>query len=167
VQKVKDGRSTEWQNCADDLTFITSKPRLELRLVSCRLPTISAWRRIIDFMPTYEYHCQKCAQNFEAFQSMRDEPFRECPKDLCRLPKWGHGKVKRLLGTGAGVIFKGSGFYTTDYRSASYKEAAKKEAPVTSTAGEKSTARKEAGSKDSSSVPAKTPEKKSRKESAG
>jgi len=83
-------------------------------------------------MPTYEYHCTKCDQNFEAFQSMRDEPFRECPKQLCRLPKWGHGKVKRLLGTGAGIIFKGSGFYTTDYRSDSYKEAAKKESPATS-----------------------------------
>jgi predicted nucleic acid-binding Zn ribbon protein len=61
---------------------------------------------------------------------MRDEPFRECPKPLCRLEKWGHGKVKRLLGTGAGIIFKGSGFYTTDYRSSSYKEAAKKETPA-------------------------------------
>ena len=54
------------------------------------------------FMPTYEYSCQKCGQNFEAFQSMRAQPFQECPKELCRLPKWGHGKVKRLLGTGAG-----------------------------------------------------------------
>ena len=80
-------------------------------------------------MPTYEYSCQKCGQTFEAFQSMRDEPFRECPKELCRLPKWGHGKVKRLLGTGAGLIFKGSGFYSTDYRSDSYKEAAKKDSP--------------------------------------
>ena len=88
-------------------------------------------------MPTYEYHCAKCDQNFEAFQSMRDEPFRVCPKELCRLPKWGRGNVKRLLGTGAGIIFKGSGFYTTDYRSKNYKEAAKKEAPATST-GEKS-----------------------------
>jgi len=56
-------------------------------------------------MPTYEYACAKCGQHFDAFQSMRDEPFRECPKELCRLPKWGHGKVKRLLGTGAGIIF--------------------------------------------------------------
>jgi putative FmdB family regulatory protein len=78
-------------------------------------------------MPTYDYSCQKCGKNFEAFQSMRDDPFRECPKELCRMKKWGHGKVKRLLGTGAGLIFKGSGFYSTDYRSASYKEAAKKE----------------------------------------
>src|SRR5205807_3680952 len=81
-------------------------------------------------MPTYEYSCAKCDQTFEAFQSMRDKPFRECPKELCRLPRWGHGKVKRLLGAGAGLIFKGSGFYTTDYRSSSYKEAAKKEAPA-------------------------------------
>ena len=70
-------------------------------------------------MPTYEYSCQKCGQTFEAFQSMRDEPFRECPKELCRLPKWGHGKVKRLPGTGSGLIFKGSGFYATDNRSPS------------------------------------------------
>ena len=62
-------------------------------------------------------HVKNAGRTFEAFQSMRDEPFRECPKELCRLPKWGHGKVKRLLGTGAGLIFKGSGFYTTDYRS--------------------------------------------------
>jgi putative FmdB family regulatory protein len=90
-------------------------------------------------MPTYEYLCEKCGQNFETFQSMRDKPFRECPKELCRQKKWGHGKVKRLLGTGAGLIFKGSGFYTTDYRSNSYKEAAKKEMPVTSdkSSGEK------------------------------
>ena len=60
---------------------------------------------------------------------MRDQAFKECPKELCRLPKWGHGKVKRLLGTGAGIIFKGSGFYSTDYRSESYKEAVKKESP--------------------------------------
>jgi len=80
-------------------------------------------------MPTYEYACEKCGQNFEAFQSMRDEPFRECPKDLCRLKKWGHGRVKRLLGTGAGILFRGSGFYITDYRSNSYREAAKKESP--------------------------------------
>jgi len=93
---------------------------------------LKAHFRAAFLMPTYEYHCDKCDQNFEAFQSMRDAPFRECPKQLCRLPKWGHGKVKRLLGTGAGIIFKGSGFYTTDYRSDSYKEAAKKESPAAS-----------------------------------
>ena len=97
-------------------------------------------------MPTYEYSCEKCRKNFEAFQSMRDEAFRECPKELCRMKKWGHGRVKRLLGTGAGVIFKGSGFYSTDYRSASYKEAAKKESGETSGgSGGKTGAGKEAG----------------------
>ena len=116
-------------------------------------------------MPTYEYSCQKCGQNFEAFQSMRDEPFRECPKELCRLPKWGHGKVKRLLGMGAGLIFKGSGFYTTDYRSQSYKEAAKKDsAPKTAEAGEKSAASKETA-KGTSPGQTKTTEKGSAKES--
>ena len=83
---------------------------------------------------------------------MRDNAFRECPKDLCRLPKWGHGKVKRLLGTGAGLIFKGSGFYITDYRSNSYKEAAKKETPASSS-GEKSSPAKEKSSGTSTSTP--------------
>jgi len=94
---------------------------------------------------------------------MRDEPFRECPKDLCRLPKWGHGKVKRLLGTGAGLIFKGSGFYSTDYRSDSYKEAAKKESPATSAGGEKPAAPKES-MKGSSPGQTKSPGKKPAKE---
>jgi putative FmdB family regulatory protein len=103
----------------------------------------------LRIMPTYEYSCSKCGKNFDAFQSMRDEPFRTCPKELCRLPKWGRGKVKRLLGTGAGVIFKGSGFYSTDYRSSAYKEAAKKDSP--STGGEKSAGTKESGDKGSKS----------------
>jgi putative FmdB family regulatory protein len=105
-------------------------------------------------MPTYEYSCAKCGQNFETFQSMRDDPYRTCPKDLCRLPKWGKGKVKRLLGTGAGLIFKGSGFYSTDYRSTAYKEAAKKESPAP--AGDKSGGEKSSGAKESSSKPAKS-----------
>jgi putative FmdB family regulatory protein len=115
-------------------------------------------------MPTYEYSCEKCGQNFDAFQSMREEPFRECPKELCRLPEWGHGKVKRLLGTGAGLIFKGSGFYITDYRSDSYKEAAKKESPAKpAEAGGKSAAPKETP-KTPSPAQTKTPEKKPAKE---
>jgi putative FmdB family regulatory protein len=115
-------------------------------------------------MPTYEYSCQKCGQNFDAFQSMRDEAFRECPKELCRLPKWGHGKVKRLPGIGAGLIFKGSGFYITDYRSDSYKEAAKKEsAPKAAEGGEKAAVSKEPA-KAPSALPPKTTEKKSGKE---
>jgi putative FmdB family regulatory protein len=115
-------------------------------------------------MPTYEYSCQKCGQTFEAFQSIRAEPFRECPKELCRLPKWGHGKVKRLPGPGAGLIFKGSGFYSTDYRSDSYKEAAKKEsAPKTSEAGDKPP--KTESAKTPPSGHTKAAEKKSAKES--
>lgn len=61
---------------------------------------------------------------------MNDNRFDICPKELCRRKKWGRGKVNRLLGTGAGLIFKGSGFYITDYRSAGYKEAAKKDSPA-------------------------------------
>src|SRR6201995_1062112 len=95
-------------------------------------------------MPTYEYHCEKCGKNFELFQSMKDAALTTCPKDLCRQKKWGHGKVKRLLGTGAGLIFKGSGFYITDYRSSSYKEGAKKDAPASS-GSEKTPAKKESG----------------------
>ena len=78
-------------------------------------------------MPTYEYQCEKCNQTFETFQSMKDEAFVVCPEKLCRLETWGQGKVKRMIGIGAGLIFKGSGFYTTDYRSTNYKESAKKE----------------------------------------
>jgi putative FmdB family regulatory protein len=116
-------------------------------------------------MPTYEYSCEKCGQTFEAFQSIRAEAFRECPKELCRLPKWGHGKVKRLPGTGAGIIFKGSGFYSTDYRSDSYKEAAKKDsAPKTAEAGEKSPASKDTAKSPSPSQ-SKAAAKKSGKES--
>ena len=117
-------------------------------------------------MPTYDYHCQKCDQNFEMFQSMRDQPLRECPQDLCQLRKWGHGKVKRLLGTGAGIIFKGSGFYVTDYRSKAYQEAAKKEAP----AGSRPAAEKSPSGKESKTPPPKTstsaPPTKPKKESA-
>lgn len=76
-------------------------------------------------MPTYEYQCEKCKKGFDLFQSMKDPVITTCPKDLCRQKTWGKGKVKRQLGTGAGLIFKGSGFYITDYRSDSYKAGAK------------------------------------------
>jgi putative FmdB family regulatory protein len=82
-------------------------------------------------MPTYEYACDKCGRTFEFFQSMKDDPLKTCPKDLCAQKRWGKGKVRRLLGTGAGLIFKGSGFYITDYRSEGYKAAAKKESEGT------------------------------------
>ena len=111
-------------------------------------------------MPTYEYACQKCGQNFDAYQSMRDEAFQVCPKVLCRQAKWGKGKVKRLLGTGAGLIFKGSGFYITDYRSNNYKEGAKKEAPASSDKKSDSTASKPETKPAPSSTPAPAAPKK-------
>src|SRR5437762_13882382 len=85
-------------------------------------------------MPTYEYFCTKCEQNFEVIQSMNDKALTICPKERCRMKSWGKGKVKNQIGAGAGLIFKGSGFYITDYRSDSYKEAAKKESGATTPA---------------------------------
>jgi putative FmdB family regulatory protein len=71
-------------------------------------------------MPTYEYRCEACGHEFEKFQSIIAAPVKKCPK--C-----GKNRVKRLISTGAGLIFKGSGFYITDYRDSSYKEKAKSE----------------------------------------
>ena len=101
-------------------------------------------------MPTYEYQCEKCNQTFETFQSMKDDTYTVCPKKLCRLETWGEGKVKRLFGTGAGLIFKGSGFYTTDYRSSNYKEGAKKESGSGTTEGTKGSSDKGSSDKGSS-----------------
>ena len=118
-------------------------------------------------MPTYEYSCEKCGKNFDAFQSMRDAAFTECPQDKCQLEEWGHGKVKRLLGTGAGLIFKGSGFYITDYRSNSYKEGAKKDAPAPNSGGEKSSSGDKGGtSTPAPPAPAKPVESKPKKPAA-
>ncbi|HOJ75603.1 MAG TPA: zinc ribbon domain-containing protein [Phycisphaerae bacterium] len=72
-------------------------------------------------MPTYDYECSACHHKFEQYQSITAPAITKCPE--C-----GKNKVKRLIGTGAGIIFKGSGFYITDYRSDSYKAAAKAEA---------------------------------------
>jgi len=101
-------------------------------------------------MPTYEYHCEKCNQTFETFQSMKDEAYAVCPKQLCRLENWGEGKLKRLFGTGAGLLFKGSGFYVTDYRSSNYKESAKKESGSGTSEGAKGGPDKGGGSTGSS-----------------
>ena len=74
-------------------------------------------------MPTYDYQCDACGHRFEQFQSIIANPLRRCPH--C-----GKLKLKRLLSTGVGVIFKGSGFYETDYRSDSYKKAAQSDKPA-------------------------------------
>lgn len=78
-------------------------------------------------MPTYEYVCAKCGHEFEKIQSMADPALTTCPKELCAEKKWARGRVKRKISTGGGLIFKGSGFYITDYRSEGYKQAAKKD----------------------------------------
>ena len=83
-------------------------------------------------MPTYEYQCEKCGGQFELYQSMRDDALKTCPKQQCLAKRWGKGRVARLLGSGAGLIFKGSGFYITDYRSEGYKAAAKKDSTASS-----------------------------------
>jgi len=97
-------------------------------------------------MPTYEYECAKCRKDFEIFQSMKDDAFKVCPKERCRQKKWGKGRVKRKLGVGAGFIFKGTGFYITDYRSEGYKKAssdsAKASEPATKTDSVKTEAAK-------------------------
>jgi putative FmdB family regulatory protein len=78
-------------------------------------------------MPTYEYVCSKCGHEFECVQSMADKPLAVCPKDRCGQKRWGRGKVKRQISGGAGLLFKGSGFYITDHRSENYKAGAKKD----------------------------------------
>ncbi|HUF62874.1 MAG TPA: FmdB family zinc ribbon protein [Verrucomicrobiales bacterium] len=114
-------------------------------------------------MPTYEYRCECCGKTFDYFQSMKDPRLEKCIFEGCE------GEVKRLLGRGAGIIFKGSGFYETDYRSDAYKSAQKAESGGGDTAGgsdkgsgggEGSAPAKDAGggAKESgSAAPAKTP----------
>ncbi len=78
-------------------------------------------------MPTYDYSCDACHHEFEVFEPITAQPQKKCPK--CK-----KNKLRRLFGAGAGLIFKGSGFYQTDYRSDSYKKAAEAEKPKTDTA---------------------------------
>jgi putative FmdB family regulatory protein len=78
-------------------------------------------------MPTYEYVCSKCGHNFEKVQSIKANALTVCPRDVCPRKPWGKGRVTRRIGLGGGLIFKGSGFYETDYRSDNYKAGAKKE----------------------------------------
>lgn len=93
-------------------------------------------------MPTYGYVCESCGYEFEQFQSITAKPIRKCPR--C-----GRAKLRRLIGVGAGIIFKGPGFYATDYRTESYKKAAEKEKSTTS----KDTDKKETTSESKDSKP--------------
>ena len=94
-------------------------------------------------MPTYEYQCQACGHAFEEFQSITAEPLIACPQQGCA------GSVKRLISAGAGLLFKGSGFYITDYRSDGYKASAKAEAD--SSSGSSGDGAKDKGSKEGGS----------------
>lgn len=95
-------------------------------------------------MPTYEYVCDKCGLEFEKFQPIAEKALTVCPRDVCGQKKWQRGAVKRKISAGAGLIFKGSGFYITDYRSEGYKQAAKKESEAAKPASEsKSSAKSE------------------------
>jgi putative FmdB family regulatory protein len=106
-------------------------------------------------MPTYEYQCSGCGHRFEQFQSITAKPIKKCP--VC-----GKAKAKRLIGTGAGLIFKGSGFYITDYRSESYKSAAKADSSTTAAATDSKTTKTEAKVETKSeSKPAKAAKKSS------
>ena len=104
-------------------------------------------------MPTYDYKCLECDIQFEKFQSITAPPLEECPE--C------NGKVKRLIGAGAGLIFKGSGFYITDYRSEGYKETAKKDKNSSSEKSDKSD-KKEKKTDTSSESKSKSNESKSK-----
>jgi putative FmdB family regulatory protein len=97
-------------------------------------------------MPTYEYACQKCGYEFEKFQSIKDEPVKRCP--TCK------GKVVKKFSSGAGLLFKGSGFYITDYRSEGYKSAAKSDSSAPSSSAP-APAPASTPSTTSSSTPAK------------
>jgi putative FmdB family regulatory protein len=97
-------------------------------------------------LPTYEYQCTACGHAFEKFQSIKAAPIKKCPE--C-----GKAKVKRLIGMGAGLLFKGSGFYITDYRGDSYSKAAKADAAPT-TAGESKPAATDASTPKADAKPA-------------
>ncbi len=101
-------------------------------------------------MPTYEYLCGQCGHEFEVFQSMKDKALAVCPKTICPKKPWRQGPVKRVISAGAGLLFKGSGFYITDYRSEGYKKAAKKDSE---TAQSKTTTKKTKSKPGKKAVP--------------
>jgi len=101
-------------------------------------------------MPTYEYVCAKCGESFEQKQSIKEDALTTCPEEACPRKPWGRGKVKRMVSGGSGLIFKGTGFYQTDYRSENYKAAAKKDAAATSGSSDSKSSSSEAKSGSSS-----------------
>jgi putative FmdB family regulatory protein len=103
-------------------------------------------------MPTYEYKCENCDYQFEKMQGITAKAIRKCPK--CGKPA-----LKRLIGTGAGIIFKGSGFYATDYRSEGYKQAAKSESGTKNSEKKETTATPAKSDAKTASEPKKTTNK--------
>jgi putative FmdB family regulatory protein len=100
-------------------------------------------------MPTYEYECQKCGHRFDEFQSITAKPLRSCREAIC--PKGGaRGRLKRLISSGGGLLFKGSGFYETDYRSDSYQKAAKADKDSSSGGGDSKSSKGESKGKSKS-----------------
>ena len=110
-------------------------------------------------MPTYEYVCEKCGHRFEKSQSIAAKPLTVCPEELCSRKRWGKGRVKRAISAGGGLLFKGSGFYITDYRSEGYKQAAKKDAPAPAASGAESKTAKPAADAKPAKPAAKAAEK--------
>lgn len=110
-------------------------------------------------MPTYEYVCDKCGHQFEQMQPISAQPLTICPEDSCGRKRWGKGKVRRAISAGGGLLFKGTGFYITDYRSDSYKQAAKSDsassAPKAPPAGGDSKPAAKPDSKPAKATPSK------------
>lgn len=104
-------------------------------------------------MPTYDYECDACGHTFELFQRITADPIKKCPE--CK-----KNKVRRLFGTGAAIMFKGSGFYETDYRSDSYKKAAKEDKSKSDSGSKSETDKSDSKSSKPDSTPAKKSESK-------
>ncbi len=112
-------------------------------------------------MPTYEYECRACGHRFEQFQSMKDAALKKCP--ACK-----KARLERLIGTGAAILFKGSGFYQTDYRSESYKKAAQAETkPAETKPAESAPANGTAAKPAAESAPPKSDKKPAAKAGGG
>lgn len=111
-------------------------------------------------MPTYDYECDACGHRFELFQSISADPEKKCPE--CKKLK-----LRRLIGTGAAVMFKGSGFYQTDYRSDSYKKSASADSKTTSSGGSSSSSESSGSSSSSGNSSSSSSSKESSKPTGG